>query len=101
MLHEAHGMDDFNVEISELYLQDPSSLKDTHISVLYRYKHGDTKKLYYQFEVEMIVSVPEKRSCKVMVKFRDGENAYPLTLNKKRGYRKQIMLQMHNTSGGC
>ena len=78
-------MDDFNVEISEFYLQDLSSLKDTHISVLYRYKNGDTKKTYHQFEVETIVSVPEKRSCKIMGKFRDGENAYSLTLNKNVG----------------
>ena len=59
-------------------------MKDTHVSVSYRYQHGDTKKTYHQFEVGTIVSVPEKRSRKVMVKFRDGEDiTYPLFLKKK------------------
>ena len=88
MLHEAHGMDGFNVELSEFYLQDLSSLKDTHISVSYRHKHGDAKKTYHQLEIGTIVFVPEKRSRKVMVKFRDGENAYPLTLNRKSWVQK-------------
>ena len=65
LLHEVHGMDDFNVEITEFYPEDLSSLKDTHVSVSYRYQHGDTKKTYHQFEVGTIVSVPEKRSRKV------------------------------------
>ena len=83
LLHETHRMDDFNMEIIELYPQYLSSLKDTHVIVSYRCKHGDTKKTYYQFEVETIVSVPKKRSRKVMSKFRDDKNAYPLTLNRK------------------